>query len=401
MSDLTKSIVFSDLYALPSRNGVSYPSRLRGEGIPMVNMREIFTFDRIGSQEMERVPLTEKERRDNLLQEGDLLFARQSLVREGAGRVVYVEQGPDRTWESHIIRVRLNRDRAVPKYFYYFFRSREGRALIETIVEQVAASGIRASDLGRLEVAVPPIHVQGAIAAVLGALDDKLDHNSHTSKLAETRLAKIFAAYSFDVPDGQSRLDDIIQVAPVRKRPIGDSAPYIDMASIPTESALVARAAIREPKSGSRFMNGDTVMARITPCLENGKVAFIDCLKDSQVGLGSTEFIVLRPFADLPLQFAYFLARSERFRDYAVRHMSGSSGRQRCPTEAIARYAIKAPQRADASAFADEAVPTFRMLRSSLDESGVLVRLRDALLPKLLSGEVRIHDAESLVEASL
>ena len=75
----------------------------------MVNMRELFAFDRIADQEMELAPLTEKEQGEYLLEAGDLLFARQSLVREGAGRVVYVEPGPSRTWEGHLIRVRLDR----------------------------------------------------------------------------------------------------------------------------------------------------------------------------------------------------------------------------------------------------------------------------------------------------
>jgi len=173
------------------------------------------------------------------------------------------------------------------------------------------------------------------------------------------------------------------------------------MAALPTDSALVDRADVRAPTSGSRFINGDTVMARITPCLENGKIGFIDCLSDSEVGVGSTEFIVLRPHEALPLQFAYFLARSDRFRDYAVRHMSGSSGRQRCPAEAISRYAIRSPDREALAVFADEAAPAFEMLRAFLNESILLRRIRDALLPRLVSGELRIRDVASQVEAAV
>lgn len=81
---------------------------------------------------------------------------------------------------------------------------------------------------------------------------------------------------------------------------------------------------------GSRCCNGDTIMARITPCLENGKTAFVDCLEDKEVAFGSTEFIVLRAIEGVSdSQFVYYLAISPIFRKAAIQSMVGSSGRQR------------------------------------------------------------------------
>lgn len=81
---------------------------------------------------------------------------------------------------------------------------------------------------------------------------------------------------------------------------------------------------------GSKFCNGDTLMARITPCLENGKTAFVDVLKDGEVAFGSTEFIVMRAREGISdPQFVYYLAISPAFRDVAIKSMVGSSGRQR------------------------------------------------------------------------
>lgn len=81
---------------------------------------------------------------------------------------------------------------------------------------------------------------------------------------------------------------------------------------------------------GSKFCNDDTIMARITPCLENGKTAFVDVLAEGEVGFGSTEFIVMRarPGISDP-QFVYYLATSPAFRNIAIKSMVGSSGRQR------------------------------------------------------------------------
>ena len=81
---------------------------------------------------------------------------------------------------------------------------------------------------------------------------------------------------------------------------------------------------------GSKFCNGDTIMARITPCLENGKTAFVDILADGEIAFGSTEFIVMRAREGVSdPQFVYYLATSPAFRNVAIKSMVGSSGRQR------------------------------------------------------------------------
>ena len=85
-----------------------------------------------------------------------------------------------------------------------------------------------------------------------------------------------------------------------------------------------------EFSGGAKFCNGDTIMARITPCLENGKTAFVDVLEEGEVGFGSTEFIVLRAREGISdPQFIYYLATSPWFRNVAIKSMVGSSGRQR------------------------------------------------------------------------
>jgi type I restriction enzyme S subunit len=240
------------------------------------------------------------------------------------------------------------------------------------------------------------------IAAVLGALDDKIECNRMLGRLLEDQLGALFARGGLDkTGENIVKLDELLELNPQRPKPSSTVAPYVDMAALPTDSALVSAPSARPPKSGTRFTNGDTVMARITPCLENGKTAYIDCLADAEVGIGSTEFIVLRPKNDLPTQFAYFLAKSDRLRDFAVRHMSGSSGRQRCSAEALARYELAQPEPAGLRRFAEQADISFMRMRSALNESLVLAELRDVLLPRLLSGDLRVHDGERLAGESM
>ena len=134
----------------------------------MVNMGELFAYPRIRNCPMERVPLDELEKGRFLLENGDLLFARQSLVLEGAGKCsIFLGDDEPVTFESHVTRVRLDPTRAVPQYYFYYLQSPHGRAGIRSIVEQGAgASGIRGSDLEGLHVQWRPVTEQRVIAHI-------------------------------------------------------------------------------------------------------------------------------------------------------------------------------------------------------------------------------------------
>ena len=142
--------------------------------------------------------------------------------------------------------------------------------------------------------------------------------------------------------------------------------------------------------SGMRFVNGDTLVARITPCLENGKTAFVDFLEAGEVGWGSTEYIVLRPKPPLPDEFAYCLARSNEFRDFAIQKMTGSSGRQRVPAESFFHFHVAVASKPIAECFGQLIKPLFARSSAASKECQTLTALRDTLLPKLISGEISV-----------
>lgn len=166
---------FEQLLTRPLRNGLTKPKATRGTGVRMVAMGELFANDFIGSPDMERVPVTQAELDSSSLAVGDLLFARQSLVREGAGRCCYVSAVSEPTvFESHLIRARIDESQASAKYLYYFFRSPQGREKMGSIIEQVAAAGIRSKDLARLTIPVPSLSAQHRIATILSTIDDRI-----------------------------------------------------------------------------------------------------------------------------------------------------------------------------------------------------------------------------------
>lgn len=96
---------------------------------------------------------------------------------------------------------------------------------------------------------------------------------------------------------------------------------------------------------GSKFRNGDTLLARITPCLENGKTAFVNILGDDEIAYGSTEFYVLRAVKNkMDPYYLYYLTISKKFRNTMIKAMTGTSGRQRVPKEAVLEYLMDAPE---------------------------------------------------------
>src|SRR3990172_12021096 len=195
-----------------------------------------------------------------------------------------------------------------------------------SVAERLNLPTIRA-----LPIAVPPPPEQRAIAHILGTLDDKIELNRRMNETLEAMARALFKSWFVDfdpvrakaerrdpglpkpladlfpdsfedsemgeIPKGWrlASLPDVIDVNPTRALRKGVDAPYLEMANMPTRGHSPDEVVERAFGSGMRFVNGDTLVARITPCLENGKTAYVDFLEDGQVGWGSTEYIVLRP----------------------------------------------------------------------------------------------------------
>lgn len=192
------SIRFGDLYSEDSRNGLTKPSKVRGSGYKMINMGELFANDRIYDIPMELVPLKDSEKKNAKVEKGDLLFARQSLVLEGAGKCCIVMDVSSLTvFESHLIRVRLDKTKANPLFYYYYFKS--PFSPVSTIVSQCAQAGIRGSDLQELEVSFPSLPVQDRIANILTKYDELIENNHKQIKLLEEAAQRLYKEWFVDL----------------------------------------------------------------------------------------------------------------------------------------------------------------------------------------------------------
>ena len=184
---------FGEVLAEPRRNGIYKTKEFHGRGQKIINMGELFAYDFISNQEMKRVELTSKELEKSLVQDGDLLFARRSLVLEGSGKCsLVVRPSEDTTFESSIIRARLNKNESEPKFYYYLFRSPLGRALMSSIATRTAVSGITGSNLVQLRVPCPPLFIQRKIAAILSAYDDLIENNRRRIEILEEMARSLY-----------------------------------------------------------------------------------------------------------------------------------------------------------------------------------------------------------------
>jgi type I restriction enzyme S subunit len=301
--------------------------------------------------------------------------------------------------------LRVDPDRANPRYVYWYLQDLyNSGGMWEHQVQHTGVARFQytrfASTVG---VPLPSRARQDAVAEILGALDDKIVANGRLALTHERLLGARAQRLGIEDEPEQSdavrvRVTELVEFNPKTPKPSsGTDAVYVDMAALSTSRAGIDTWTRREPKGGTRFRNGDTLFARITPCLENGKTGYVDFMADGEIGMGSTEFIVLRSRPGVPREFSYFLARSERFREHAVRNMVGSSGRQRVSATDASNYLVPSLDDVSLAAFGEAAATAFSHMRSLGQESRTLGGLRDTLLPGLMSGELRVRDAERLV----
>ncbi|HAN4280654.1 TPA: restriction endonuclease subunit S [Escherichia coli] len=187
-----------------------------------------------------------------------------------------------------------------------------------------------------------------------------------------------------------------ININPSIKLPKNKIAKYVDMKSLPTQGYSISDIIEKPYSGGAKFQNNDTLFARITPCLENGKTGFVDFLDEKETAFGSTEFIVMRGTPQVHYLYVACLARENNFRLHAIQNMVGSPGRQRVQNSCFDSFYIAIPTPAVMSLFSGKVSSYFDKMYFCNLENKSLTALRDTLLPKLISGELSLDDLPDL-----
>ncbi len=394
-------VPFGSLLQYPLRSGVTIAKNSHGTGIRMVNMGELFKYPRLGDVDMHLVPLRVEDAERYLLRTGDLLFARRSLTIEGAGKCsVIIKIGQPTTWESSIIRARLDPNIADPFYYYYYFSSPQGRTAVETIVEQVAAAGVRSSDLNKLLVPHPALESQQAIAEVLGALDDKIAVNGQLCRTALSLADSIFDTATRRIPAGPATFGSTAKVSgggtprtsepsywgggvswatPSDVTPL--QAPYLFNTNKKITNAGLEGCASQLYPAGSIFMTSRATIG-----------AFAINQVPAAVNQG---FIVVVPPEE---RLRWWLFHEMRSRVDEMLGLANGSTFLELSRKNFKSMPIRLPEPDKISRFFAQVDPIHRKAATSMEESFELAEARDALLPKLMSGEIRVKDAEKIVE---
>ena len=257
---------------------------------------------------------------------------------------------------------------------------------------------VNKSTFEQFSLPLPPLPEQRAIAAVLGSLDDKIDLLQRQNRTLESLAQTLFRQWFVEEAEEFVDFDELVEINSKLKLKKGVTAIYLEMKNVRSDSCTPINWYPREYKSGTRFQNGDTLMARITPCLENNKVAYVNFLENDEVAWGSTEFLVLRAKRNLPSFYTYLLAKDTDFRAFAINTMTGSSGRQRVQTQSLYNYELGYPSEENLQIFCQQIAPIEQKLKLNATQIRTLEALRDTLLPKLMSGAVRVAEAVEAVE---
>ena len=303
--------------------------------------------------------------------------------------------------------IRPDESKAIGKFLFYYFFSEEWRATVasNTIVG-ATVDRIPIAKFPDFSISLPPLETQRKIALVLSAYDALIENNQKQIKLLEEAVQLLYKEWFVDLrfpgyettpvieglPEGWKSciLEDVICFNPkvsLTKNRIKQSVP---MAALSTSSMVLdtKEFTVTESNAGSKFQNGDTLLARITPCLENGKTAYVSGV-DAEGAVGSTEFIVMRS-EKLNPYMVYLLARTDDFRQTAINSMTGSDGRQRVQVDKLKDYPYLLPPCEVMDAFKKIVEPIFEGIYKKNEQIECLMQARDRLLPKLMSGEIEV-----------
>lgn len=347
----------------------------------------------------------EETHKRTMLEVDDILLTNSGTI----GRMAFAtdrEATTKTTFQKSVAIIKPDKQKVLPRYLYYqlqncvpqFINSSNGSAQKNLLLSTMRTFQIEIEE---------NCEKQEKIANTLFAYDDLIENNQRQIKLLEEAAQRLYKEWFVDlrfpghentkivdgVPEGWNwcKLEDAIQFDPKVTLTKERMKQFIPMSALSTSSMVLDESQFTETtsNSGSKFQNGDTLLARITPCLENGKTAYVSGLKSSEGAVGSTEYIVMRA-KTINAYMVYLLARTDDFRQSAINSMSGSDGRQRVKSDKLKMLDYLHPTSELVEKFENVEEPIFEKIYRLSKQMQQAKQARDLLLPKLMSGEVEV-----------
>lgn len=356
--------------------------------IPWITPRDLTGYNKIyierGGRNITKKGLSNSSAR--LMPKGTVLLTSRAPI--GYLAIANNELSTNQGFKSLVV----NEVHANNLFVYYWLKSNV--EYLKSIGSGSTFAEISGNVVKEILVFLPPLPEQKAIAEVLSSLDDKLDLLHCQNKTLEEMAQALFRKWFIEEKDEDwkvAKLGEVLDFNPTYKLSKRNTSPYLKMGNINSNAYAPLTWYDRIFSSGMKFMNGDTLLARITPCLENGKTCFVDFLNENEVGWGSTEYIVMRSKKTLHPFLSYVIARHCDFRDFAISSMTGSSGRQRAEAKVLKEYEIAIPPKEFLVRINEHFEIITLKLRNNSKQIHTLENLRNLLLPRLMSGMIRVN----------
>lgn len=393
-----KTVEFGSILNGGTRNGIYKEKQFRGSGFKMVNMGELFAYPRLKDVPMSRIQLNDSEAERFNLEVGDLLFARRSLVAEGAGKCSIVcEVKEPLTFESSIIRARPNKEKTDSLFLYYMFNSPVGSYLLGTILRQVAVSGITGSDLVKLKIPLPPLSEQRAIASILNTLDDKIEINHRMNVTLDSMARVMFRQWFVENEDVGSwkeksldQIADFLNGLALQKFPANESDEYLPVIKI-------AQLRTNNTKSADRASKN------IPPqyVIEDGDILFSWSGSLTVVawcgGKGALNQHLFKVTSEKYPKWFYYYWTKHHLADFQEIAAGKATTMGHIQRHHLTAAKVLVPDEKKMREMDEFMSPLLQQIILNNIESRTLASLRDSLLPKLMRGEVRMKEIEPIV----
>jgi len=375
--------------------GLSMPSGDQGQ-YPMFRMNN-FRDGKVIAENLVYVDLTDKEAEKFLLEPNDILFNRTNSPAL-VGKSGLFDLPGEYVFASYLVRLRVNEKLADPRFINYFLNDDKTKQELKALsTAGVSQSNINPTTLRqKLMLPLPSLHEQQRIAAILSACDRVIDGTALLLKKQEKRKSvltnDLLLLNSSTIPKGWSncRISTVAEVNPRKpKAELNELVSFVGMTDVSEEMRLVnhyPRSYAEVANGFTGFQDNDILVAKITPCFENGKGALVTGLTNGK-GFGSTEFHVVRAEDEIIRRLLYHHFSSYRFRVRGEANMTGSAGQKRIPASFISEYSISMPPRSELKKIVDVLDALSQQLELIRQQLTLLKKQKKGLMQRLLTGQ--------------
>ena len=279
----------------------------------------------------------------------------------------------------------------LPEYLMMWFRRPEFDRYARFISHGSVREMFSWEDLCEVKLPIPALEKQKEIVKEYNIITDRIALNNRLIQKLEETAQAIYKQWFVDMEDGAKekvQIEKYLLINPNLSIKKDALVRYVEMSDLSTDSMCI-NGFIRRPfTAGSKFQLNDTLLARITPCLENGKTGFVNFLDENEIAYGSTEFIVMRAKNNISPYWVYCLAKDENFRSYAISSMVGSSGRERVHEDYLKHYLIGKLDYKLIADFHNLVKPIFELVANKNIQRQKLEITKNLLLSKLATIEI-------------